>query len=107
MSSKDTSIPNTTITFNRDEIENKVGNIYKAIVIMGKRAEQISSEFKDELTKKLDDFSNHSDGLDEVFENREQIEVSRYYEKLPKATLIAINELLENDIYYRYPEENN
>lgn len=96
----------TTTTINRDEIENKVGNIYKAIVIMGKRAEQINFELKNELVKKLDNFANHNDSLEEIFENREQIEISKYYERLPKPTLIAINELLNGNIYYRHPEEN-
>jgi len=107
MGIKNSTVSNTTITFNRDTIEDKVGNIYKAIVIMGKRSEQINSELKNELNKKLDNFANYNDSLEEVFENREQIEVSKYYEKLPKPTLVAIDELLNNDIYYRYSEENN
>ncbi|MCB9203029.1 MAG: DNA-directed RNA polymerase subunit omega [Flavobacteriales bacterium] len=105
MGLKDTTAPTTTTTYNRDVIEEKVGNIYKAIVIMGKRSEQINSELKNELNKKLDNFGTHNDSLEEVFENREQIEISKYYEKLPKPTLIAIEELLDNDIYYRQPEE--
>jgi len=107
MGIKNSTVSNTTITFNRDTIEDKVGNIYKAIVIMGKRSAQINSELKNELNKKLDNFANYNDSLEEVFENREQIEVSKYYEKLPKPTLVAIDELLNNDIYYRYSEENN
>lgn len=96
----------TTTTINKDEIENKVGNIYKAIVIMGKRAAQINFELKHELVKKLDNFANHNDSLEEVFENREQIEISKYYERLPKPTLIAINELLNDHIYYRDSKNN-
>lgn len=96
----------TTTTINKDDIEAKVGNIYKAIVIMGKRSEQINFELKNELLKKLDNFANHNDSLEEIFENREQIEISKYYERLPKPTLIAIHELLNDNIYYRYPEKN-
>lgn len=97
----------TTTTINRDKIESKVGNIYKAIVIMGKRSEQINFELKNELIKKLDNFAHHNDSLEEIFENREQIEISKYYERLPKPTLIAINELLNDSIYYRNPEEKS
>jgi DNA-directed RNA polymerase subunit K/omega len=70
---------------------------------MGKRANQISVEIKDELKKKLDEFSSSSDNLEEVFENREQIEISRYYERLPKPALIATQEFLEDKVYYRNP----
>ncbi len=94
----------TTKTYNRNEIEERVGNIYEAIVIMGKRAEQINSEMKVELLDKLDEFASHNDSLEEVFENREQIEVSKFYERLPKPTSIAVKEWLDNDIYYRKPE---
>lgn len=101
MNLKELHAPSTTITFNREEIESKVGNIYEAIVIIGKRAEQINTIIKNDLNQKLDEFSSNSDSLDEVFENREQIEVSMYYEKLPKPTLIAIQEWLDNEVYFR------
>ena len=73
---------------------------------MGKRAEQINQEMKTELIQKLDEFAAHTDSLEEVFENREQIEVSKFYERLPKPTSIAIKEWLDNDIYYRNPNED-
>lgn len=95
----------TTKTYNRDEIEAPTNNLYEAIAIMGKRAEQINGEMKTELIEKLDEFASHSDSLEEVFENREQIEVSRFYERLPKPTAIAIKEWLDGNIYYRKPEE--
>lgn len=98
--------PVTTQTFDRDKIEERVGNIYEAIVIMGKRAEQIAQEIKLELHQKLDEFASHTDTLEEVFENKEQIEVSRYYEKLPKPTLIAIQEMIDGGTYFRRPEED-
>ena len=77
--------------------------MYESIAIMGKRANQISTDIKDELKKKLEEFSSSSDNLEEVFENREQIEISRYYERLPKPTLIATQEFLEDKVYYRNP----
>lgn len=105
MNLKNSKYPTTTTTINRDKIEEQVGNIYKAIVIMGKRSEQINSELKNELTKKLDNFISHNDSLDEIFENREQIEISKYYERLPKPTLISIQELLNGNIFYQTPNE--
>ena len=74
---------------------------------MGKRANQISVEIKEELKKKLDEFSSSSDNLEEVFENREQIEISRYYERLPKPTLIAAQEFADDEVYYRNPLKEN
>ena len=85
------------------DFRDKTGNVYESIAIMGKRANQISVEIKDELKKKLDEFSSSSDNLEEVFENREQIEISRYYERLPKPALIATQEFLEDKVYYRNP----
>ncbi len=101
MNLKELNAPSTTITFNREQIETKVGNIYEAIVIIGKRAEQINTIIKNDLNQKLDEFASNSDSLDEIFENREQIEVSKYYERLPKPTLIAIQEWLDNEVYFR------
>lgn len=103
MSVKDTKAEVNTITYDRDKIEEKVGSIYEAIVIMGKRAEQINAEIRTELHQKLDEFAVHNSTLEEVFENREQIEISRYYEKLPKPTLIATQEYIEGKLYYRNP----
>lgn len=95
----------STKTYDRTKIQKPTGNLYEAIAIMGKRAEQIKSELKSELLEKLDEFAAHSDSLEEVFENREQIEVSKFYERLPKPTAIAIKEWLDGDIYFRRPEE--
>ena len=90
------------------DFRDKTGNVYESIAIMGKRANQISVEIKDELKKKLEEFSSSSDNLEEVFENREQIEISRFYERLPKPTLIAAQEFAEDQVYYRNPlKENN
>ena len=106
MSVKDTKAEVNTITYDRDKIEEKVGSIYEAIVIMGKRAEQINAEIRTELHQKLDEFAVHNSTLEEVFENREQIEISRYYEKLPKPTLIAAQEYTEGKLYYRNPSKD-
>lgn len=84
MDYKKTNAPTNTVTRNVMELCNETGNIYESIAIIGKRANQISVEMKQELSKKLQEFSTTTDSLDEVFENREQIEISRYYEKLPK-----------------------
>ena len=105
MSIKDTKAEVSTITYDKDKIEDKVGSIYEAIVIMGKRAEQINAEIRSELHNKLDEFAVHNSSLEEVFENREQIEISKHYEKLPKPTSIAIEEWLNEDIYFRKTEE--
>ena len=81
----------------------ETGNIYESVVIIAKRANQISADIKQELSKKLSEFASTQDNLDEVFENREQIEISRYYEKLPKPTLMATQEFIDGKIYYRNP----
>ena len=98
---KNTNAETNTITYDRNAIEEKVGSIYEAIVIMGRRAEQINSEIRTELHNKLDEFAVHNATLEEVFENREQIEISKHYEKLPKPTSIAIREWLDDEIYFR------
>jgi len=95
----------TSKTYDRSKIEEPTGNIFEAIAIMGKRAEQIQSELRTELLDKLDEFAAHSDSLEEIFENREQIEVSKFYERLPKPTAIAVKEWLDGDVYFRRPEE--
>ena len=107
MSVKDTKAELSTITYDRDKIEENVGSIYEAIVIMGKRAEQINAEIRSELHSKLDEFAVHNSTLEEVFENREQSEISKHYEKLPKPTSIAIKEWLDKEVYYRKTEEQN
>lgn len=105
MSTKKTGIENTTITRDLRGLENPTGNIYEAISIISKRANQISVNIKEELNAKLSEFSTSNDNLEEVFENREQIEISKHYERQPKSTLIAINEFTEGKVYYRSPEK--
>ena len=108
MDYKKSNAPTNTVTRNMQDFRDKTGNVYESIAIMGKRANQIAVEIKDELKKKLDEFSSSSDNLEEVFENREQIEISRFYERLPKPTLIAAQEFAEDEVYYRNPlKENN
>ena len=107
MDYKKSNAPTNTVTRDMQDFRDKTGNVYESIAIMGKRANQISVEIKDELKKKLDEFSSSSDNLEEVFENREQIEISRYYERLPKPTLIAAQEFSEDQVYYRNPLKEN
>lgn len=107
MDYKKTNAPTNTVTRDMQDFRDKTGNVYESIAIMGKRANQISVEIKEELKKKLDEFSSSSDNLEEVFENREQIEISRYYERLPKPTLIAAQEFAEDQVYYRNPLKEN
>jgi len=95
----------TTITRDLKDIEAETGNIYKSLAVISKRANQISIEIKDELTSKLSEFSSNSDNLEEVFENREQIEVSKHYEKMPKPVLIAIQEYMDGDLQFKSPTE--
>lgn len=82
------------------------GNIYESVAIIGKRSNQIAAQIKQDLNKKLAEFASYNDSLDEVFENREQIEISRYYEKLPKPTLLATQEFIEDNTYYRDPSQD-
>ena len=103
MDYKKSNAPTNTVTRDMQDFRDKTGNVYESIAIMGKRANQISVEIKEELKKKLDEFSSSSDKLEEVFENREQIEISRFYERLPKPTLIAAQEFAEDQVYYRNP----
>ncbi len=103
MDYKKTNAPTTTITRDLMDLCSDTGNIYESVSIIGKRANQIAVEIKNDLSKKLQEFATNNDNLEEVFENREQIEISRYYEKLPKPTLIATQEYIEGKIYYRNP----
>ena len=98
------NIPNNTITRKLNELDSQTGNIYESINIIARRANQISSELKTELNRKLADFSSPTDTMEETFENREQIEISRYYERLPKPVIIATEEFLDNEVYYRHGE---
>ena len=106
MDYKNTKAAPTTITYDKNKIEAPTQNIYEAITIIAKRAEQISGDLKSELIEKLEEFATYTDSLDEVFENKEQIEVSKFYEKLPKPTAIAVEEWLNGKIYYRNPEDS-
>ena len=98
---KKTTAPRTTITRDMNELTEKVGNVYETIAIIGKRSNQISTAMKKELDAKLQDFSVPQDSADETFENQEQIEISKNYEQLPKATLSATQELIDDQLIYR------
>jgi len=99
----------TTVTRDMMKMSEDTGNIYETLMVIAKRANQISAEMKKDLEKKLQEFASFNDNLEEVFENREQIEISRYYEKLPKPTLIALQEFQDNKIFFKNPvkEKNN
>lgn len=106
MDYKKTNAPTTTVTRNMVNLSEATGNVYETVAIIGKRANQIAAEMKNDLSKKLQEFASYNDNLEEVFENREQIEISRYYEKLPKPTLIAAQEFEDGKIYYRNPAKD-
>ncbi len=91
------------ITRNVQTFDSETGNIYETLAILSKRSDQIASRVKEELHQKLAEFANNSDNLDEVFENREQIEIAKFYEALPKPSLIATQELINDQIYFRDP----
>ena len=101
MDFKKIDAPVNTTTINKNKVDAPTGNIYEAISIVAKRAVQINGEIKKELLEKLDEFATYNDSLEEVFENKEQIEVSKFYEKLPKPHAIAIQEWLDEKIYHR------
>ncbi|HPF11934.1 MAG TPA: DNA-directed RNA polymerase subunit omega [Flavobacteriaceae bacterium] len=98
---KNSEAPINTTTYDRNQIDVPTDNIYEAISIISKRAIQINSDIKKELIEKLDEFATYNDSLEEIFENKEQIEVSKFYERLPKPHALAIQEWLENKIYHR------
>ncbi|OYU84506.1 MAG: hypothetical protein CFE24_06355 [Flavobacterium sp. BFFFF2] len=101
MDIKRSPAPVNTVTYNRSKIEEPTGNIYEAITIISRRANQINAEIKRELTEKLEEFATYNDSLEEVFENKEQIEVSKHYEKLAKPHALAVQEWMEDKVYYR------
>lgn len=107
MDYKKSKAPVNTVTRDLQELWKDTGNIYETVAIIAKRANQISVEIKQDLSKKLAEFASYNDSLEEVFENREQIEISRYFEKLPKPTLLATQEYLEGNIYWRDPSKDN
>jgi len=96
----------TTVTRDLRQFDIESGNIYQSVVVISKRANQIGQEMKEELSTKLSEFAASTDNLEEVFENREQIEIAKHYEQLPKPSLTAISEFLGDKIYYRIPEKN-
>jgi DNA-directed RNA polymerase subunit K/omega len=104
MDYKKTKAPLTTITRNLYDLDGETQNIYQTVKIAAKRANQISVEMKQELNRKLEEFASYTDNLEEVFENPEQIEISRFFERLPKPSLISLQELTEDQIYFRMNE---
>lgn len=107
MDYKKSKAPVNTETRELPELWKSTGNIYESVAIIGKRTNQIGVEIKQDLNKKLQEFASYNDSLDEVFENREQIEISRYYEKLPKPVLLATEEFVEGNVYWRDPSQDN
>ena len=109
MDYKKTTAPLNTVTRDMIEMSQETGNVYETVCIIAKRSNQIASEMKQDLEKKLQEFATLNDNLEEISENREQIEISRYYEKLPKPTLIATQEYVDGKLYFRNPanEKNN
>ncbi len=105
MDYKKNNAPTSVITRDTGELEAKTGNIYETVVVASRRANQIGVDLKNELNKKLEEFASYTDNLEEIFENREQIEISKYYERLPKPTLMALQEILENKIRFRIPSQ--
>ena len=105
MDNKKSKAPVNTVTRNVMDLCKDTGNIYESVAIIAKRANQISVQIKEDLSKKLAEFASYNDSLEEVFENREQIEISRYYEKLPKPTLLATQEFIDNQVYWRDPQK--
>ena len=103
MDYKKTNAPLNTTTRDLVKMAEPTGNIYETVCIIAKRSNQIAGEMKHDLEKKLQEFDSLNDNLEEISENREQIEISRYYEKLPKPTLIATQEYLEDKIFWRNP----
>lgn len=106
MSNKQHQAAKSTITRNVADLDKETGNVYESVAILGKRANQISVQIKEELSQKLSEFEMSGENLEEVYENREQIEVSKHYERMPKPGALAIQEMLEGKIYFRRVEEN-
>ena len=106
MDYKKSKAPVNTVTRDIMSLCDETDNIYESVAIISKRANQIGVEIKQDLSKKLAEFASYNDSLDEVFENREQIEISRYYEKLPKPKLLATQEFVDGDVYWRDPSKD-
>ncbi|MDO5988591.1 DNA-directed RNA polymerase subunit omega [Flavivirga amylovorans] len=107
MDLKKTNAPVNTVTYDRNQVDEPTENIYESISIIARRAEQINTEIKKELIDKLEEFATYNDSLEEIFENKEQIEVSKFYEKLPKPHALAVQEWLTDKIYFRNTEEDS
>jgi DNA-directed RNA polymerase subunit K/omega len=105
MDYRKSNAPVTTVTRNLDSLNKGTNNIYETVIVVSRRSNQIAVEMKQELNKKLEEFASYTDNLEEVFENREQIEISKFYERLPKPTLIALQEFEEEKIFFRNPEK--
>ena len=102
---KNTSVPSSTVTRDLRQLDKGTDNIYESIVVISKRANQIAVDVKEELNGKLSEFASNNDNLEEVFENREQIEISKHYERMPKASLVAVDEFLNDKVYFRNPSK--
>ncbi len=105
MDYKRTKAPVSTVTQDINNLDSETGNIYETVVIISRRSNQIVVDLKQELNKKLEEFAYYTDNLEEIMENKEQIEISRYYERLPKPTSIALEEYKEGKVYYRFADE--
>lgn len=103
---KKTNAPISSVTYDRNQIDEPTGNIYEAISVISRRAEQINTDIRRELVDKLEEFATYNDSLEEIFENKEQIEVSKFYEKLPKPHALAVQEWLNDKIYFRNTEDD-
>jgi DNA-directed RNA polymerase subunit K/omega len=106
MDYKKTQAVNNTVSRNIQELSKDTGNIYESVMILAKRSNQIASELKEELNQKLAEFASYTDNLEEIFENREQIEKTKFYERLPKPSLISTQEFIDGQIYYRNPSKD-
>lgn len=104
MSTKPSNAAKTTVTRDVAKLDKEIGNVYETVALLGKRANQISVAIKEELSAKLEEFAVIGENLEEVYENREQIEVSKHYERMPKPGALAIQELMDGKLYYRRPE---
>ncbi|MGC6434253.1 MAG: DNA-directed RNA polymerase subunit omega [Crocinitomicaceae bacterium] len=107
MNFKNSTSERSTITRDTVDLEHSTGNIYESIVAVARRSNQISTQMKEELTQKLQEFASSTDNLEEIFENREQIEISKFYEKLPKPVSIAMDQFMNDEVYIRKPEQKD
>ena len=105
MNNNKSTVAHSTVTRDVRQLDTTTNNIYESIVVISKRANQVANTMKEELQGKLAEFTSSSDNLEEIFENREQIEVSKQYEQMPKPSLVAIDEFLNGKVYYRNPSK--